>query len=216
MTEPELMNYELLIFDPQDQNGRKTINGLPAGFLSPNYPRLVGGDGKPPPIDLVNIVEAFHGRLDGRALCVYTGVESDGVNIVDGNPNNFLITNLEPVSKAWMDGQPFLPKCGMTKVFPGPVADLELEIYGVPVFHGSTVLDNLQLPQLPASLGTAHEEAKLLWAWNQLTKVQWLKGLTSLTRRNRQTGMSVSLTNKTIMEFTFKLLHQDFKTQEIE
>lgn len=216
MTEPELMNYELLIFDPQGKNGRKTINGLPVGLLSPNYPRLVGGDGKPPPIDLANIVKSFHGRLDGGPLCVYTGAESDGVNVVDGNPNNFLITNLEPVSKAWMDGQPFLPKCGMTKVFPGPVADLEVEVYGVPVFHGSTVLETLQLPQLPAALGTAHEEAKLLWAWNHLTKVLWLKGLTSLTRRNRQTGMSVSLTNKTIMEFTFKLLHQDFKTQEIE
>lgn len=208
------MNYKSLIFDPQGQEGeRVTINGLPAGIMSPNYPRLVGGDGQPQPIDVATIVETFHGGIE-QATCVYTGAPSEGVNIVDGNPQNFLITNLEPVSKAWMDSLPFLPKAVITKVIPGATADFEVEIYGAPIFRAEETLNNLLIPEVPDELGLAHAEAELLWVWNQLTKVTLLKGLTSLTRRNKQTGVSVALTNKAVLEFTFKLLHQDFTTQE--
>lgn len=205
------MNYKSLIFDPQGQEGgRVTINGLPAGIMSPNYPRLVGGDGQPQPIDVKSIVDTFH----PSETCVYTGAPTEGVNILDGNPQNFLITNLEPVSKAWMDSLPFLPKAAITKVIPGATADFELEIYGAPIFRAEETLNNLQVPEVPGELGLAHAEAELLWVWNQLTKVTLLKGLTSLTRRNKQTGVSVVLTNKAVLEFTFKLLHQDFTTQE--
>lgn len=205
------MNYKSLIFDPQGkESGPTTINGLPAGIMSPNFPRLVGGDGKPQPIDVKTIVDAFHPDDN----CVYTGHAADGVNVVDGNPQNFLITNLEPVSKEWMDALPFLPKGVITKVFPGESSDLEVEIYGAPIFRAEETLKNLEIPEVPGELGLAYDEAKLLWVWNNLTKVTLLKGLTSLTRRNRQTGVSVSLTNKAVLEFTFKLLHQDFTTQE--
>jgi len=204
------MNYKCLIFDPQGEEGDKvTINGLTPGIMSPNYPRLVGGDGKPQPIDVKTIVDAFHPEI-----CVYTGAPAEGVNILDGNPQNFLITNLEPISKAWMESLPFLPKAGITKVFPGATRDLEIEVYGAPLFRAEETLNNLQIPEVPSELGLAHDEAELLWVWNHLTKVTLLKGLRSLTRRNKQTGVSVVLTNKDVLEFTFKLLHQDFATQE--
>jgi hypothetical protein len=208
------MNYQSLIFDPQGQEGdRPTINGLPAGVMSPNYPRIVGSDGKPPSIDVASIVDHFHGSGDS-STCVYTGAQAEGVNVVDGNPQNFLITNLEPVCKAWMDSLPFLPKGAITKVIPGVSADFEVEIYGAPLFRAEETLKTLQIPEVPGDLGLAHAEAELLWLWNHLTKVTLLKGLTSLTRRNKQTGISVSLTNKAVLEFTFKLLHQDFAPQE--
>jgi hypothetical protein len=209
------MNYKSLIFDPQGKDGGQvTINGLPAGIMSPNFPRLVGGDGQPQPIDVKTIVDAFHPET-----CVYTGNPADGVNVLDGNPQNFLITNLEPVSKEWMDNLPFLPKATITRTFPEnplkPSGDLEIEIYGAPIFRAEETLKNLQIPEIPADLGLAHPEAELLWMWNHLTKVTLLKGLTSLTRRNHHdTRASVSLTNKAVLEFTFKLLHQDFTTQE--
>ncbi|KKN51238.1 hypothetical protein LCGC14_0624680 [marine sediment metagenome] len=209
------MNYKCLIFDPQvpdedgKSDGRVTINGLPPGIMSPSYPHLVGGDGKPQPIDVKTIVDAFHPET-----CVYTGAPAEGINILDGNPQNFLITNLEPISKAWMDSLPFLPKAAITRVFPGATGDLEVEVYGAPLFRAEETLNNLQIPEVPGELGLAHYEAELLWVWNQLTKVTLLKGLRSLTKRNKQTGVSVALTNKDVLEFTFKLLHQDFTTQE--
>lgn len=205
------MNYKSLIFDPQGiEGGGFTINGLPAGVMSPSYPRLVGGDGKPQPIDVATIVDHFH----GEKTCVYTGAPAEGVNIVDGNPQNFLITNLEPVSAAWMESLPFLPKTTIAKTIPGESADFEIEIYGAPIFRAEETLKSLQVPEVPGELGMAHAEAELLWMWNQLTKVTLLKGLQSLTRRNKQTGVAVSLTNKAVLEFTFKLLHQDFTPQE--
>lgn len=204
-------NYKCLIFDPQgaEDAGLGTINGLPAGIMSPNYPHLLGEDGKPQPIDVKTIVDAFHPEI-----CVYTGAPSEGVNVLDGNPQNFLITNLEPISKAWMESLPFLPKAAITKVFPGADGDLEIEVYGAPLFRAEETLNHLQIPEVPSELGLAHAEAELLWVWNQLTKVTLLKGLRSLTKRNKQTGVSVALTNKDVLEFTFKLLHQDFTTQE--
>lgn len=208
------MNYKCLIFDPQGQEGgHATVNGLPAGIMSPNYPRIIGSDGQPPSIDVATIVDYFHSS-EGEQFCVYTGAPAEGVNVLDGNPQNFLITNLEPVSKAWMDSLPFLPKGSITKTFVGKHADIELEIYGAPLFRAEDTLNNLEIPEVPGDLGLAHDEAELLWVWNQLTKVTLLKGLTSLTKRNKQTGVSVSLTNKAVLEFTFKLLHQDFSTQE--
>lgn len=205
------MNFKSLIFDPQGEvEGRTTINGLPPGIMSPNYPRLVGGDGQPQPIDVKTIVDAFH----PDETCVYTGAPAEGVNILDGNPQNFLITNLEPITQAWMESLPFLPKAAITKVFPGAAGDLEVEIYGAPLFRAEAVLNHLQIPEVPAELGLAHAEAELLWIWNQLTKVTLLKGLKSLTRRNKQTGVSVSLDNTAVLEFTFKLLHNDFTPQE--
>ena len=209
------MNYKCLIFDPQGEKegGVVTINGLPAGIMSQNYPRLVGGDGQQQPIDVKTIVDAFHPET-----CVYTGAPAEGVNILDGNPQNFLITNLEPISKAWMDSLPFLPKAAITRVFAGnfkrPSDNLEVELYGAPIFKAVEALNNLHIPEVPGELELSHVEAELLWVWNQLTKVTLLKGLKSLTRRNKQTGVSVSLTNKDVLEFTFKLLHQDFTTQE--
>ncbi len=204
------MNYKCLIFDsPGVGGGQVTINGLPAGLMSPNYPRILGEDGKPQSIDVKTIVDAFHPEI-----CVYTGAASEGVNVLDGNPQNFLITNLEPVSKAWLASLPFLPRAGITKVFPGGDGDLEVELYGAPLFRAEEVLNHLQIPEVPSGLGLAHAEAELLWVWNRLTKVILLKGLRSLTKRNKQTGVSVALTNKDVLEFTFKLLQQDFTTQE--
>lgn len=208
------MNYESLIFDPQGQEGGpRTINGLAESLLNPNFPRIVGGDGKPQPIDVASIVEHFHG-VGEESVCVYTGMPHDGINVLDGNPQNFLITNLEPVSKEWMNNLPFLPKTRITKVISFSDADFEIEIYGAPIFRVEAVLEDLVVPGVPAELGLAHDEAVLLWIWNQLTKVQLLKGLRSLTRTNKQTGVSVSLTNKDVLEFTFKLLHQEFAPQE--
>ncbi len=207
-------NYESIIFDPQGQEGGpRTINGLAEGLLSPNFPHIVGGDGKTQPVDVANIVEHFHG-VGEEAECVYTGMPQEGVNILDGNPQNFLITNLEPVTQEWMQNLPFLPKTSITKVISFSDADFEVEIFGAPLFRAEAVLADLEIPGVPAELGLAHDEAVLLWIWNQLTKVQLLKGLRSLTRRNKQTGVSVSLTNKDVLEFTFKLLHQDFTQQE--
>ncbi|RKZ79202.1 MAG: hypothetical protein DRQ35_04635, partial [Gammaproteobacteria bacterium] len=191
----------------------RTINGLAEGLLDPNRPRLVGGDGQPQPIDVAHIVEHFHG-VGEEAKCVYTGMPYEGVNILDGNPQNFLITNIEPVTKAWMDSQHFFPKTSITKVISFSDADFEVEIFGAPLFRAEAVLEDLEIPGVPVELGLAHDEAVLLWIWNQLTKVQLLKGLRSLTRRNKQTGVSVALTNKDVLEFTFKLLHQDFTPQE--
>lgn len=211
---PIKMNYESIIFDPQGQEGgRRTINGLAEGLMSPNYPRLVGGDGKPQPIDVANIVEHFHG-VGEESKCVYTGMPHEGINVLDGNPQNFLITNLEPVTKEWMNSLPFLPKTSITRVISFSDADFEVEIYGAPLFRAESVLGDLEIPGVPGELGLAHDEAVLLWIWNHLTKVQLLKGLRSLTRRNKQTGVSVALTNKDVLEFTFRLLQQDFTTQE--
>ena len=99
-------------------------------------------------------------------------------------------------------------------MFPGAKGDLEIEVYGAPLFRAEATLNDLQIPEVPSELGLAHDEAALLWVWNHITKVTLLKGLRSLTTRNKQTGISVTLTNKDVLEFTFKLLHQDFNAQE--
>lgn len=211
------MNIDAVIFDSLTGT-RKTINGIPAGYLSQNYPRLVGGDGKPQPIDVAKIVDHFH-KKEGEELtaCCYTGLNADGVNVVDGNPNNFLITNLEPVSKGALDQIPFMPKGNVTRVFQTQEYDLEIEIFGVPFFRASDALDKLTVPEVPSALGLAYDELQLLYIWNELTKVQLLKGLFSLGKTNRQTGVSAKINNASVMEFTFRALHFDIKdTEEIE
>jgi hypothetical protein len=204
------MNIDSVIFDTLEDGARKTINGIPAGYLSPTYPRLVGGDGKPQPIDMAQIVDFFH-KTDGELVCAYTGLPAEGVNVVDSNPNNFLITNLEPIAKKAVDGIPFMPKVRTTKIFHTPEYDLEIELYGVPCFRASQSLTSLTIPEVPSNLGLAYDELELLWVWNELTKLQLLKGLTSLTKRDRKTEESSKLTNESVMEFTFKALHFDVK-----
>lgn len=208
------MNIDAVIFDSLTAD-RKTINGIPAGYLSPTYPRLVGGDGKPQPVDVAKIVDFFHKAEDEETVaCSWTGEPADGVNVVDGNPNNFLITNLEPISKGAVEHIPPLPKGGVTRVYPTPLGDFELELVGIPFFRAVDSLDKLTIPEVPSDLGLAYDELRLLYIWNELTKVQLLKGLTSLTETNRQTGVSAKITNQSVMEFTFRTLHFDIKENE--
>lgn len=208
------MNIDAVIFDSLTAQ-RKTINGIPAGYLSPNYPRIVGADNKPQPVDVAKIVEHFHKKEGEEALaCSYTGMVSDGVNVVDGNPQNFLVTNLEPVSKGALDQIPFMPKGSVTRVLQTPDHDLEIKLYGVPFFRAQDTLDKLTVPEVPSELGLAYDELQLLYIWNELTKVQLLKGLSSLTKRNRQTGVSAEITNASVMEFTYRALHFDIKDTE--
>jgi len=210
MLETVKMNLDSVIFDPSESDeGRKTINGIPAGYLSPSYPKLVGSDGKPKSIDLSEIVDHFHRGNEKK--CVYTGSPSDGVNVIDGDPQNILITNLEPVSKKALDSIPFMPKSSITKVFHFPEKEIQIELFGLPLFRARSLLDKVTIPDVPSSLGLAHEELDLLWVWNELTKVQLLKGLTTLVKRDRRSGSLVKLTNRSVFEFCFKALHADIK-----
>lgn len=207
------MNWESLIFDSPE---RDTVNGIPAGYLSQQYRHIVGSDGKPPPIDVHRIVERFHQRDGGAILCSYSGQPSDGINVVDGNPNNFLITNLEPVSKEAMFSieAARLPKVVTTRIFHGPAMDVEVELFGTHAFRAEDALDKLEIPEIPAELGLAYREAELLWLWNFLTKQKLLKGLTKLSMSNRQTGTSISLTNKTVLDFVLRMLQDGSTLQE--
>ena len=211
------MNIESLIYD---QPEGKTINGIPVGFLSPTYPHIVGGDGNPPPIDVSRIIEAFHPKNGEITPCIYSGLPSDGISAVDGNPSNFLITNLEPVNKNFVNGLPPLPKGLVTKTFAqcGTAPrffDLELEVRGLH-FLAESQLDKLTIPEIPVELGLAHAEAELLWLWNDLTKRSLLKGLTKLTMHNRMTDTSVSLLNQAVMEFVIRTLQQQPQNKIIE
>ncbi len=204
------MNIGSLIFDSRDG---KTVNGIPAGFLSQSYPHIVGGDGKPPPIDVNKIIEAFHPKDGDSVPCVYSGLPADGISAVDGNPSNFLITNLEPVNKGFINGLPPLPKGFVTRVFPKcgtppHLFDLEMEIIGLS-FLVERKLDKLAIPDIPSELGLAYAEAELLWLWNDLTKRSLLKGLTKLTMHNRVTDTSVTLLNQAVMEFVVRTLQQN-------
>jgi hypothetical protein len=132
---------------------------------------------------------------------------------VDGNPSNFLITNLEPVNKSFVNGLPPLPKGMVTRTFSKcgdaqAYFDLELEVRGLH-FLVESQLDKLVIPEIPAELGLAHAEAKLLWLWNDLTKRLLLKGLTKMTLHNRMTDTSVSLLNQAVMEFVIRTLQQN-------
>ena len=203
------MNVESLIFDSADG---KTINGIPAGYLSPSYPHIVGGNGEPPPIDVNKIIEAFHPKDEDTIPCVYSGLPSDGISAVDGNPSNFLITNLEPVNKGFVNGLPPLPRGIVTRVFLKcgtlpHLFDLEVEVRGL-AFLVEKHLDKLTIPDIPVELGLAYAEAELLWLWNDLTKRSLLKGLTKLPMHNRATDISVSLLNQAVMEFVIRTLQQ--------
>ncbi len=213
------MQIESLIFDQPEE---KTINGLPAGYLSKSYPHILPPDakeGQPPPIDVQKIVEAFHTTEAGDPVpCVHSGLPSDGISAVDGNPSNFLITNLEPVSKSFINGLPPLPKGMVTRTFlkcgSGQIFfDLELEVFGLH-FLVENKLNKLVIPTIPAELGLAHAEAQLLWIWNDLTKKSLLKGLTRLTMHNRMTDTSVALSNQSVMEFVIRTLQQTFEKKE--
>ncbi len=209
------MNLESIIFDTPEA---KTINGLPAGYLNENYPHILPPDakpGQPPPIDVQKIIEAFHPKSGDVVACVYSGLPSDGISAVDGNPSNFLITNLEPVSRSFINGLPPLPKGVITRTFSkcedsGSYFDLELEVRGLH-FLVENKLDKLEIPKIPLELGLTHKEAGLLWLWNELTKRSLLKGLTKLTMHNRMTDTSVSLYNQSVMEFVIRTLQQTFE-----
>jgi len=215
------MNIESLIFDTSDA---KTINGLPAGYLSQGYPHILppgAKEGEPPPIDVQKIIEAFHQKTGDTISCIYSGLPSDGISAVDGNPSNFLITNLEPVSKSFINGLPPLPKGVITRTFSkcgnGPnYFDLELEVRGMH-FLVEDKLNKLVIPEIPSELGLGHAEAQLMWLWNALTKQSLLKGLTKLTMNNRMTDTSVALYNQSVMEYVIRTLQQNFEpTKEQE
>lgn len=222
MSDTDLMNIDTVIFDPGEQDdGSKTINGIPAGYLSPNYPRIVDEEGEETAsIDISRIVEHFHGNLEEtEKLCPYTGLPVDGLNVIDGNSQNFLITNLEQVSKKSLEVVPFMPKVEIRKTIELPTYDLEIEISGLPNFRASGVLDNLKkegIPDIPENIKFLHEEIQLIWLWNELTKVRLLKGLKSLKRTYRATQTSVKLTNQAVLEFCFKALHADINTDTKE
>jgi hypothetical protein len=212
------MNIESIIFDSAEE---KTINGLPAGYLNENYPHILPPDakpGQPPPIDVQKIIEAFHPKSGEAILCVYSGLPMDGISAVDGNPSNFLITNLEPVSRNYVNSLPPLPKGIITRTFAkcgnaGSFFDLELEVRGLH-FLTEGFLGKIVIPTIPTELGLAHAEAQLLWLWNDLTKKQLLKGLTKLTMHNRMTDTSVSLYNQSVMEFVIRTLQQNFEKEQ--
>jgi hypothetical protein len=212
------MNIESLIFDTPDA---KTINGLPAGYLSDSYPHILppgAKEGDPPPIDVQKIIEAFHPKTGETVQCIYSGLPSDGISAVDGNPSNFLITNLEPVSKGFINSLPPLPKGTVTRTFfkCGNIPsfyDLELEVRGLQ-FLVEDKLNKLVVPTIPVELGLAHAEAQLMWLWNDLTKRSLLKGLTKLTMHNRMTDTSVSLYNQSVMEFVIRTLQQNFQKEQ--
>lgn len=211
------MNIGSIIYDSLE---RKTVNGIPVGFLSPSYPRIVGGDGKPPPIDVNKIIETFHSKEGNSVSCVYSGLPADGISAVDGNPSNFLITNLEPINKGFIKGLPPLPKGILTKIFSkcgtSPhLFDLELEVLGL-AFLVEEKLDKLVIPDIPAELGLAYAEAELLWFWNDLTKRSLLKGLTKLTMHNRATDTSVSLLNQDVIKFVISTLQNRILEKEQE
>lgn len=212
------MNVGSIIFDTSEE---KTINGLPAGYLSRSYPHILppgAKEGQPPPIDVQKIIEAFHPKVGDTVSCVYSGLPSDGISAADGNPSNFLITNLEPVSKNFINSLPPLPKGSISRTFMkcgnGPTFyDLELEVRGLH-FLVENQLNKLVIPTVPVDLGLAHAEAQLLWIWNDLTKRSLLKGLTKLTMHNRMTDTSVILYNQSVMEFVIRSLSQNFEKEQ--
>lgn len=212
------MNLKSIIFDTSEE---KTINGLPAGYLSKSYPHILppnAKEGQPPPIDVQQIIEAFHPKVGDSISCVYSGLPSDGITAVDGNPSNFLITNLEPISKNFINSLPPLPKGLVTRTFlkcgDGPTFfDLELEVVGLH-FLVENALNKLVIPTIPVELGLGHAEAQLLWIWNDLTKRLLLKGLTRLTMHNRMTDTSVTLSNQSVMEFVIRTLQQNFEKEQ--
>ena len=216
-----VMQIESLIFDTPEAEA-KTINGLPAGYLNKNYPHILPPDakpGQPPPIDVQKIIEAFHPKVGDSIACVHSGLPSDGIAAVDGNPSNFLITNLEPVSKNFINSLPPLPKGMVTRTFlkcgAGPAFfDLELEVFGL-YFLVENKLNKLVIPTIPVELGLGHAEAQLIWLWNDLTKKSLLKGLTKLTMHNRMTDTSVALSNQSVMEFVIRTLQQNFQKEQL-
>ena len=132
---------------------------------------------------------------------------------MDGNPANFLITNLEPVNKDFIKRLPPLPKGIVTRAFQkcgiSPhLFDLEVEVVGMS-FLVEKQLDKLTIPDIPTELGLVYAEAELLWLWNDLTKRSLLKGLTKLTMHNRATDISVTLLNQAVMEFIVRTLQQN-------
>ncbi len=209
------MNYGFVIFDSPEG---ETINGIPTGFLSPSYPHIIDGDGKRPPIDLNRIVETFHSKEGDSISCVYSGLPADGISAVDRNPNNFLITNLEPINRGFLSGLPPLPKAIVTKTYldcrtlPHSFS-LELKVLGLSHFSEKQ-LKNLTIPTVPK--GLAYTEAELMWIWNELTKKSLLKGLVQLTMIKAPSNISISLSNKAVMEFLMLVLQHDVMKKEQE
>lgn len=207
------LNYESLMFD---QPEGETCNGIPVGWLHPSYPHIVRGDGKNPPLDFHRIVDAFHKDENGNVTCCLSGVEADGVEVVDGNPNNFLITNLQPVNKDEMLKREYgkLPKASISRTFRGEEKDLEVEIFGVPAFLAEAALDKLEIVEPPTDLGLVYSEARLLWSWNQMTKKQLLKGLYKLSEVDRQRETKVSISNRTVADYVLKVLQLPYKEKK--
>jgi hypothetical protein len=199
------MNIDSIMYDSQS---KKTINGIPAGYLNPSYPHVVGPDGKKAPVDVHKIVQHFHAPLGGSVDCVFTGLAADGINVIDANPNNFLITNLEPVCKVEFESANYrqLPKARILRTYHEEKQDYELELYGQTAFIGERALHDLTIPEVPHELGLAYDEARLLWIWNYLTKKQLLKGLTRLSVVDRQNGTSVSIDNRAVLEYVLRAL----------
>lgn len=211
------LNFRSLIFDSPGSN---TINGIPAGYLSPNGNKLLGPDGQPQPLDIGRVIEVFHGK-QGEVICPFSGEPADGAVILDNNPRNILITNLAPVNSVFWGSLAPLPRAYRRRTFPLHIesmdiniGEVEIEVFGYPAVVATSALSKVTVPSIPKDLGTQEVEAELLWLWKELTQKQLLKGLTKLTLNYSRIGESVCITNMSVLEFTMKMLQADIK--EIE
>lgn len=213
------LNSDWLIYDGPD---RKTINGLPAGLLAPR-PRILMGNDEGTAIDLHKIIEYFHPPVDGKILCAYSGKPANGIRALDGSiggivqknlfESNFLITNLEPVNQEFFSTLEMMPTETLTKVFRtrgtdvGDI-DVELSLEGLPLYS-IMALEQANFPLAILMDFPPHVQPIVLWKF--LTHARLLKGLTKISIHNRTTDLSVSLTNRAVMEFVVRTLQLDPK-----
>ena len=193
------INNECLIFDSLEMN---TVNGLPLGALAPST--LVGVGDSQIRIDLGSIVNKFHADADGQIFCKYSNKLADGIRTIDGNPANFLITNLEPINSEYLLSQTeHLPKTRTILNFDDQDDHFEFELYGrfSQVMKGSNALQ--EIPCIPANIYNSIDKV-LLWLWNYSSKKLLVKGLTKVTVKRGQ--QSISLSYSDVMEHLVQIL----------
>jgi hypothetical protein len=214
-------NWERLLTDDDAGN---TINGIDT----------LTTDGR---VNAVDIITFYHGAL----VCMYSGARTDSVMAVDGNQNNFLISNLMPISEdvvaaRFRETPPLLAELDYAFDSPRPIKLRLVFEHRFDKMLGTSVNKLLvdecvdkwvrpylqhELREILASYGLpATPDTLALWLWQQLSTKALLKGLSTLRLKfesnlGRRTDYEAILTKHAVLFQVRQMMQRQFSRRSI-
>jgi hypothetical protein len=213
---PEPTDWEQLVFDDAD---KRYVNGVD----------LLSTTGR---ID-ANEILAYYGQHN----CLYSGEPTNKVMAADGNGQNFLVSNLVPITEEVVKERKFgeegvLFFCGKEYVFAGPSGDTKIGIHLQACFD-SLAGTALNAPYLDASVEQwlhpwfekftysdilpagvpAVPELMALWVWKQLSTVACLKGLARV--EVNMSNMSAFITKDLYAQMVVGLMRRSVQSRTV-